>query len=208
MEYALIGILLIFLVLLFIETRRKSRRIQLAVAEEKRAIADDSGMTANIGVFSPDTATTVVIGASEQLGVFYYRMLRQARVIIKSRINLANLAKIEFLVNGQPHAVTAESAQLTLALCATDVADQTISQFSADSIRQVERAGLRVMFYDEAGAEKTLEITSFRASDERQRFERVQIMKNTIWWVSFLQLASRQARRTRASAQESEPGEV
>lgn len=202
MEYALVGVLMVFLIFLFVETRSKNRRVKTAVAEVKRGIAEDSSMTASIGVFTPDTQTTVVIGASEQLGAFYYRMLRQAKVIIKSRINLANLAKIELLVNGKPYPVAASSEQLTTALCATDIADQTLSEFSADSIRQVDRSAMRIIFYDEAGLEKTLEITTFRSSDERQRFDRVSLIKNTVWWVSFLQLSSRAARRTRATAEE------
>lgn len=207
MEYALVGILLLFLVFLFFETRRKTKRMQRVINEEKRAIAIDSGMTASMGVFSPDTQTTVIIGVSEQLGLFYYRMLRQTRVIIKSRLNLANLARIELLINGEQHQVDQRSEQLTLSLCATEVADATISQFSADTIRQVTRAAMRIIFYDESGGEKTLEITSFRSTDERQRFERVQLLKNTIWWVAFLQLASRQARRVRANISEGESAE-
>lgn len=207
MEYALVGILLLFLVFLFFETRRKTKRMQRVINEEKRAIAIDSGMTASMGVFSPDTQTTVIIGVSEQLGLFYYRMLRQTRVIIKSRLNLANLARIELLINGEQHQVDQRSEQLTLSLCATEVADATISQFSADTIRQVSRAAMRIIFYDESGGEKTLEITSFRSTDERQRFERVQLLKNTIWWVAFLQLASRQARRVRANISEGESAE-
>lgn len=207
MEYALVGILLLFLVFLFFETRRKTKRMQRVINEEKRAIAIDSGMTASMGVFSPDTQTTVIIGVSEQLGLFYYRMLRQTRVIIKSRLNLANLARIELLINGEQHQVDQRSEQLTLSLCATEVADATISQFSADTIRQVTRAAMRIIFYDESGGEKTLEITSFRSTDERQRFERVQLLKNTIWWVAFLQLASRQARRVRANIAEGESAE-
>ena len=173
MEYALVGILLLFLVFLFLETKHKAQRIQRVVTEEKRAIAIDSGMTATLGVFSPDTQTTVIIGASEQLGLFYYRMLRQTRVIIKSRLNLANLARIELLINGQPQQVELKSEQLTTSLCATDISDSTISELSAETIRQIDRAALRIIFYDEAGAEKTLEITTFRSADERQRFERV-----------------------------------
>lgn len=202
MEYALVGILIIFLIFLYVETRRKSQRIQAAITEEKRSIADDSGMTASLGVFAPDTQTTVVIGASEQLGVFYYRMLRQARVIIKSRINLANLSQIEFLLNSQPQQIIAEADQPTLSLGATDVADRALSQMTADSIRQIQRAALRITFYDDAGLEKNLEITTFRSNDERQRFERVQLLKNTIWWVAFLQMSSRQARRARAAVSE------
>lgn len=198
MEYALVGLLVIFLIFIFVEMQQKSKRVMRAVSEQKRLIAEDSGMTASIGAFSPDTQTTVIIGASEELGVFYYRMLRQSKVINRSRINLANLARVEFLMNGKNDSVSLESGQPTTSLQATDIADRTISQLSTDSIRQIQRAALRVIFYDETGAEKTLDITSLRAHDERQKFERVQLLKNTVWWVAFLQIASRQARRVRA----------
>lgn len=198
MEYALVGILIIFLVYLFVETRRKSQRVARAVVEEKRAIADDSGMTASLGVFTPDLQTTVIIGASEELGIFYYRMLKQTKVVNRSRINLANLARIEFLINGTVQNVNVECELPTTSLCATDIADRTISQFSQDSIRQIQKAALRVIFYDETGLEKSLEITTLRSGDERHRFERVQLLKTTVWWTAFLQLASKQARRVRA----------
>ena len=155
-------------------------------------------MTASLGVFTPDTQTTVIIGASEELGVFYYRMLRQSKVIIRSRINLANLARVELLVNSQPVAIATGSEQPTTSLRATEIADRTISLFSTDAIRNMQRAGLRVVFFDESGTEKSLEITSLRAEDERHKFERVQLLKTTVWWVAFLQMASRQARQVRA----------
>lgn len=205
MEYALVGALIIFLVYLFIETKRKSQRIMQAVIEEKKNIAEDSGMTASIGVFSPDLQTTVVIGASEEKGVFYYRMLRQARVINKSRINLANLAHIDFLINGTPHEISATSELATLTLRATEIAETTVSRFTPDTIKTIQRTVLRVIFYDDSGAEKTLDITTFRHTDEKQKFERVQLLKTTVWWVAFLQLASRKARQIRASL---EPDEV
>ena len=202
MEYALGGLLLIFLVYIFVEWKRKAIRIQEAIQNEKRSIADDSGMTASIGVFSPDIQTNVVIGASEELGIFYYRMLRQAKVLVRSRINLANLSKVEFLVNGNPEAVNIDSEQPTTSLRATEISDAVISRFAPDSIRQIARAALRVSFYDDAGLEKTLEITTLRSGDERQRFDRVPLLKNTVWWVAFLQMASRQARQVRAKLDE------
>lgn len=198
MIYGLVGLLALFLIFLFIETKRKSERIVKAVREEKRLIAEDSGMTASLAVFSPDIQTTVVIGASEEMGVFYYRMLRQAKVIIRSRINLANIARVEFLVNGKTQTVSLESDLPTSTLRATEVADRVISQYTTDSIRQIQRSGLRIVFYDETGLEKTLEITTFRSNDERQRFERLSLLKNTIWWEAFLQFASRHARHMRA----------
>lgn len=207
MEYALVGLLVVFLVFLFIETRRKSQRVTQAVMREKKAIAEDSGMTASLGVFTPDVQTTVIIGASEELGVFYYRMMRQAKIIVRSRINLANLARIECIINNQPQQINIECELPTTSLCATDIADRTISQMAPDSIRQIQKAALRVIFHDETGSEKTLEITTLRSRDERHRFERVQLLKNTVWWTAFLQLASRQARRVRSSIETEKPEE-
>ncbi len=207
MVYALVGLLLAFLIYLFFETRQKAQRIQRAVTAEKKIIAEDSGMTASIGVFSPDTQTTVVIGASEQLGIFYYRMLRQDKVIIKSKINLANLLRIELLLNGRQAQVATESEQLTVTMQATEIADRTLNNMSPDSIRQITRAAMRVNFFDEIGTEKNLEITTFRSSDERQRFERVSLLKNTVWWVAYLQLASRLSRQARAAVENPEPNE-
>ena len=205
MEYALGAVCVIFLIFLLVESKRKAARIVEAVAQEKSKIADDSGMTASLGVFTPDTQTTVIIGASEELGVFYYRMLRQSKVIIRSRINLANLARVELLINGQPVAVAAGSEQLTTSLRATEISDRTISLFSTDAIRSMQRAGMRVVFFDENGVEKSLEITTLRSEDERHRFERVQLLKTTIWWVAFLQMSSRQARQVRARLTQDTP---
>lgn len=204
MEYALVGLLALFLVFLFIEMKRKSERIKIAVTDEKRKIAEDSGMTASLGVFTPDTQTTVVIGASEELGIFYYRMMRQARVIIRSRINMANLARIEWLVDGKPMPVSIDSEQPTTSLRSTDISEKTIASLSQDSLRQIQRSGLRVVFFDDMGSEKSLEITTMRSNDERHRFERVQLLKTTVWWVAFLQIASRQARHVRAKMESDE----
>lgn len=205
LEYILGAALIVFLLGLYIETKRKGERVRSVIAEEKSRIADDSGMTAILGVFTPDTQTTVIIAASEELGAFYYRMLRQYKVIIRSRINLANLARVEFLVNGEPRPVDGASEQLTTSLKATDIADKMITPMSNEEIKGIKKAGLRVNFYDENGGVKTLEITSLRADDERHRFERVQLLKTTIWWVAFLQMASRNARHTMNHLAEDEP---
>lgn len=46
-----------------------------------------------------------------------------------------------------------------------------------------------------------------RSNDERHRFERVQLLKTTVWWVAFLQIASRLARHVRARMESDEIGE-
>ncbi|MDE5832418.1 MAG: thioredoxin [Desulfovibrio sp.] len=199
MEYALTAALILFLAYLFFETRKKSRRVLLAVAQEKKEIAEDSGMTAVLGVFSPDLQTTVIIGASEEKGLFYYRMLKQTKVINKSRINMANLARIDFMINGKPHEISENSEQLTLSLRATEIADATISSFTSDALRTVQKAALRIVFYGDGGAEKTLEITAYRHNDEKQKFERVQLLKSAAWWTAYLRMCSRKTRQIRSS---------
>ena len=99
MEFTLGALLIAFLLFLYLETKRKTARLQRLIAEEKSGIADASRMTASIGVFYPDSQTTVIIGASEEFGAFYYRMLRQSKVINRSKINLANIARVDLLIN-------------------------------------------------------------------------------------------------------------
>ena len=199
MEYALIAALILFLIYLFFEARKKSSRVALAVSAEKKAIAEDSGMTAILGVFSPDLQTTVVIGASEEKGLFYYRMLKQTKIINKSRINLANLARIDFMINGKPREISENSEQLTLSLRATEIADNTVASISHEELKSVQRAALRIVFYGDSGAEKTLDITVFRHNDEKQKFERVQLLKSAAWWTAYLRMCSRKTRQIRAS---------
>ena len=199
MEYALFAALAIFLIYIFYETRRKSLRVTQAVVAEKKAIAEDSGMTAILGVFSPDLQTTVIIGASEEKGVFYYRMLKQAKVINKSRINLANLASVDFMINGKPQDVPEKSEQFTLSLRATDSADAVMASMPNETLKTVDKAALRIAFFGENGAEKTLDITAYRRDDEKQKFERSQLLKTAAWWTAYLRMASRKARHLRAS---------
>ncbi len=205
MEVTLGALLIAFLLFLYLETKRRAARLQHLIAEEKAGIADASRMTASIGVFSPDVQTTVIIGASEEYGAFYYRMLRQSRVINRSKINLANIARADLLINNRPHEFDCDSEQPTTSLRATELCGKVLGFFSPEELKTIQRAAIRIVFFSDTGREKTLEITSLRTSDERHRFQRVQLLKNAIWWVAFLNMASRQARHLRARlADESE----
>lgn len=207
MEFILVALLIAFLLFLYLETQRRAARQQNLIAAEKAGIADASRMTASIGVFTPDVQTTVIIGASEEYGAFYYRMLRQSKLINRSKINLANIVRVDLLINERPYAFDCESTQPTTSLRATELCSRVLSLFSSEELKTIQRAAIRIVFFSDSGSEKSLEITSLRSSDERHRFQRVQLLKNSIWWVAFLNMSSRQARHMRARLEEEEEGD-
>lgn len=207
MEFILVALLIAFLLFLYLETQRRAARQQNLIAAEKAGIADASRMTASIGVFTPDVQTTVIIGASEEDGAFYYRMLRQSKLINRSKINLANIVRVDLLINERPYAFDCESTQPTTSLRATELCSRVLSLFSSEELKTIQRAAIRIVFFSDSGSEKSLEITSLRSSDERHRFQRVQLLKNSIWWVAFLNMSSRQARHIRTRLEEEEEGD-
>ncbi len=207
MEFILVALLIAFLLFLYLETQRRAARQQNLIAAEKAGIADASRMTASIGVFTPDVQTTVIIGASEEYGAFYYRMLRQSKLINRSKINLANIVRVDLLINERPYAFDCESTQPTTSLRATELCSRVLSLFSSKELKTIQRAAIRIVFFSDSGSEKSLEITSLRSSDERHRFQRVQLLKNSIWWVAFLNMSSRQARHIRTRLEEEEEGD-
>ena len=154
-------------------------------------------MTASIGVFNPDRQSTVIVGASEEMGALYYRMLRGSKLINRTRINLANVIRVELLVNAQICPVDTDSDQPTTTLKSTDIANKTLAAFPPDVLHSIQKAALRIIFFSESGAEKTLEITSLRTNDDRHRFKRAQMLKNSIWWTAFLNISSRNSRHVR-----------
>lgn len=100
MDATIIAALVLFLAFIIFDARRRTAQQLRLIAEEKSGIAVASGMTASIGVFYPDVRTTVVMGASEDTGICYYRVLRDGKVINRSKISLGNIDRVDLLVNG------------------------------------------------------------------------------------------------------------
>jgi len=165
MILTIVALLFLLLVGIYLNVRMRAARHLRAIAEEKGDIAKASGMTASIGVFYPDVGTTVIVGVSEEIGACYYRVLRNGKVINRSRINLANIRRVDLLVNGEPRDVGVASTQATSFLKATDVAGRILASYSSADLRLMQRAGLRLTFAGDDGAEKT-------AGDNRAAHER------------------------------------
>lgn len=194
MTLTIVAALFLLIVGIYANARMRVARHLRCISEEKGDIARVSGMTASIGVFYPDVNTTVVMGVSEEIGACYYRVLRDGKVINRSRINLANINRVELLINGEVRDVGIVSGQATSFLKATDVAGRILTRYSSADLRVMQRAGLRIIFVSEGGVEKQLEITVLRMSDERHKFKRMELFKDTVWWAVFLDSASANAR--------------
>jgi len=207
MILTIVALLFLLLVGIYLNVRMRAARHLRAIAEEKGDIAKASGMTASIGVFYPDAGTTVIVGVSEEIGACYYRVLRNGKVINRSRINLANIRRVDLLVNGEPRDVGVASTQATSFLKATDVAGRILASYSSADLRLMQRAGLRLTFAGDDGAEKQLEITVLRMNDERHKFKRMELFKDTVWWAVFLDSASANARRIKEYFEQSETSE-
>jgi len=207
MILTIVALLFLLLVGIYLNVRMRAARHLRAIAEEKGDIAKASGMTASIGVFYPDVGTTVIVGVSEEIGACYYRVLRNGKVINRSRINLANIRRVDLLVNGEPRDVGVASTQATSFLKATDVAGRILASYSSADLRLMQRAGLRLTFAGDDGAEKQLEITVLRMNDERHKFKRMELFKDTVWWAVFLDSASANARRIKEYFEQSETTE-
>lgn len=208
MNFTIVAALVFFLALVYLDAKRKTARHRRLIAEEKSSIASASRMTAKIGVFYPDIETTVVMGASEDYGACYYRVLRQGKVIHRSKINLANIMRVELLVNSQVRAFDITSEQPTSALRATEMAGKIMSRFTPEELKILQRAGLRVIFLNEEDDEKSLEITVLRMGDERHSFKRMELLKNAVWWAEYLNLVARKARMQRTCLTEDDEVEL
>lgn len=195
MTLTIVALLFLVLVGIYLNARMRAARHLRTIAEEKGDIARSSGMTASIGVFYPDVNATVILGVSEEIGACYYRVLRNGKVINRSRINLANIRRVDLLVNGEPSEVGISSAQATSFLKATDVAGRILSRYSPADLRLMQRAGLRIGFVSETADDKQLDITVLRMNDERHKFKRMELFKDAVWWTVFLGSASDNARR-------------
>ena len=207
MTLTIVALLFLVLVGIYLNARMRAARHLRIIAEEKGDIAKSSGMTASIGVFYPDVNATVILGVSEEIGACYYRVLRDGKVINRSRINLANIRRADLLVNGEVREVGISSAQATSFLKATDVAGRILTRYSPADLRVMQRAGVRITFASEARDEKQLEITVLRMNDERHKFKRMELFKDAVWWTVFLDNASHNARRIKEYFEGSEtPG--
>lgn len=193
-----IGIALVAaLVAILWDVFRRSMRHSRRVTREKAAITTESGATASIGVFHAAGDTSILIGASEDCGAFYYRMVHKGNVVNRTRINLANLVKTDLILDNGIKDLGTYARQKTSALTASDVASRETAKSSSESLRGLRRVAIRINFLDDSGQTKMLEVTVLRADNDQHRYQRIELYKDAVWWAVFLTCAGVKAREDR-----------
>lgn len=198
MQFIIFGVLLLTAFAIYFEARRRVAKHQQDIAEEKREIAEETRMTAQMAVFGAPNGATYLVAASEEMGAFYYRLLQRGRETVRVKLNLANVAGAELLINGATQTVDADSAQASLSNRASEVAALALSHYPPEVLRNITSIGLRVIYNSDSGEQRNLDMLVLDERDKRQKGSRIQILKNTIWWWQYLRLASREARKTQA----------
>ena len=94
-------LLLSAIAIIYMEARRRLLAQRRLIASIKADIADETRMTAQVGVYAGADQSTVVIGVSEEMGGFYYRVVRQHAEAGRGKINLCNITVVDLYIDGQ-----------------------------------------------------------------------------------------------------------
>lgn len=188
-------LLLSAIAIIYMEARRRLLAQRRLIAAIKSEIADETRMTAQVGVYSGADQSTVVIGVSEEMGGFYYRVVRQHAEAGRGKINLCNVTDVELSIDGQIQDVHENGSDMpTSTAQATDLAARLLSQYPPDQVNTMQRIELRIAYLSDSGSEHTLELSALRPSVAPRRRDRTQILKNALWWCIFIRLAAQHTR--------------
>lgn len=188
-------LLLSAIAIIYMEARRRLLVQRRLIAAIKSEIADDTRMTAQVGVYAGADQSTVVIGVSEEMGGFYYRVVRQHAEAGRGKINLCNVTSVDLIIDGMLQDIHESGSDMpTSTAKATDIAAQLLSQYPPDKVNAMQRIELRIAYLSETGGEHSLELSALRPSMTPRRRNRTQILRNALWWCVFIRLAAQHTR--------------
>lgn len=201
-------LLLSAIAIIYMEARRRLLVQRRLIAAIKSEIADDTRMTAQVGVYAGADQSTVVIGVSEEMGGFYYRVVRQHAEAGRGKINLCNVTSVDLIIDGQIQDIHEGGSDMpTSTAKATDLAARLLSQYPPDKVNEMQRIELRVAYLSETGGEHSLELSALRPSMTPRRRNRTQILKNALWWCVFIRLAAQHTRLAAAGLYTGDEGD-
>lgn len=201
-------LLLSAIAIIYMEARRRLLVQRRLIAAIKAEIADDTRMTAQVGVYAGADQSTVVIGVSEEMGGFYYRVVRQHAEAGRGKINLCNVTSVDLIVDGLIQDIAENSSDMpTSTAKATDISARILSQYPPDKVNEMQRIELRVAYLSETGGEHSLELSALRPSMTPRRRNRTQILKNALWWCVFIRLAAQHTRLAAAGLYTGDEGD-
>ena len=201
-------LLLSAIAIIYMEARRRLLVQRRLIAAIKAEIADDTRMTAQVGVYAGADQSTVVIGVSEEMGGFYYRVVRQHAEAGRGKINLCNVTSVDLIVDGLIQDIAENSSDMpTSTAKATAISARLLSQYPPDKVNEMQRIELRVVYLSETGGEHSLELSALRPSMTPRRRNRTQILKNALWWCVFIRLAAQHTRLAAAGLYTGDEGD-
>lgn len=191
MLQSILIVLAIAVVLIFyMDIRRKARGQSKAVQKERDAITAQTHSTATMSNFKDGSATEVLLAASEDAGLFFYRRIDHGKLVLHYTVRLPNLTNIVLQINGATRDFSSESGHLTAQMRATDMARQARQGIPPEEWEKIKNIRLNILFRSEGGGEKHIVVHMYRPT-QRGGVEALQkIFENAVWWQQYLSLLS------------------
>lgn len=172
----------------YVEIRNKARGHSKAVQKERDAIAEQTHSTAAMANFNDGNATEVVIAASEDSGLFFYRRVDNGKLVLHYTVRLPNITSVSLQINGETRDFASESSHLTAQMRATDMARRARQGISPEEWERFKHIRLNVFFRSDEGGQKHIAVNMYRPS-QRGGLEALQkIFENAVWWQQYLSL--------------------
>lgn len=190
---AALGILMVLF--FFVDIRRKAQGHSRAVQQERDAIAELTQSTAILSSFT-EGPTTVLLGASEDHGLFFYRRLDMGKLVLHHNLRLANLVVIALQINGEVQDFHFTSTHLSAQMRATDISRQARQAITQENLAKIKHIRLNIFFRSDDGKEKNLPVTIYRAPQRGGMEVLAKSFENAVWWKSYLaQIAQRKSEK-------------
>lgn len=184
-----LGILVV--IIFFLDVRRRARSHSKAVQKERDAIAEMTHSTATMSTFNDGGSTEVVLGASEDSGLFFYRRIDNGKLVLPYTLRLNNLTRVAIQLNGEKRDFTSESVHLTAQMRATDMARRARQGLPVEELEKIKNIRLTIFFRSENGGEKSIPVTMHKAGQRGGTDALAKNFENAVWWQQYLNQLSK-----------------
>ena len=195
MLQSIIVILGIVVALVFyFDIRRRGQAHTRAVQKERDAIAEATHSTATLSSFSDGRNTEVLLGASEDSGLFFYRRIDKGVLVVHYTVRINNIVQAVLMVDGEKCEAPSESGHMTAQMRATEIARQARQALSQDTLKLIKHIRLTIVFRSDDGSEKNIPVTIYHSSQGRDPQMLAKAFENGVWWQQYLtQISSRRS---------------
>ena len=189
----LLGLLATVVIFAF-DVRRKSQVHSHAVQKEREAILEQTHSTAILSSFSDGKSTEVLMGVSEDSGLFFYRRIDSGVMVLHYTVRIDNLIGAVLQVNGARFDFESESSHMTAQMRATEIAKNARLGAKQEFFTKIKHIRLNIFFLSADGKEKNIPVTVYTPPRRPHGQLLSKIFENSVWWQQYLsQLARRKS---------------